>query len=301
MKKPKWRCAYPNSHKVKFGGKFLTQWEGYHLTLQQSTGGTISADKLRGYPEQSANLSYTANTFYHFNGWNSTGANIQNSKVPFTQDTTAKANFIYDPIPTSAQTNVGGGIWMNHDLDYDDGGPGIKRIDHPVYYYNYYKTEQSDPVLLRVELPGPEYYYTLEAAHRVANKISGWHLPTNSDWNTYLGINGPFNQSYRKVISQNTRDWFPSGEKQVMGYTATTFNAMPYMDYESMRTFDISGGDYRVLTGSHPYARDLISRWWVASGKELSGVNYAIVVDGFNFIGRSYWAGNYMPVRLKKD
>lgn len=33
MKNPKWKCAYPNSHKVKFGSKFLTQWDGYHLTL----------------------------------------------------------------------------------------------------------------------------------------------------------------------------------------------------------------------------------------------------------------------------
>lgn len=110
MKNPKWRCAYPNSHKVKFGGKFLTQWEGYHLTLQQSTGGTISADKLRGYPEQSANLSYTANNDYYFNGWQSTGANIQNNKVPFTQDTTAKATFSYTnptrSIHTKSNTNV---------------------------------------------------------------------------------------------------------------------------------------------------------------------------------------------------
>ena len=27
MKNPKWKCAYPNSHKVKFGGKFLTQFD----------------------------------------------------------------------------------------------------------------------------------------------------------------------------------------------------------------------------------------------------------------------------------
>ena len=95
MKNPKWRCAYPNSHKVKFGGKFLTQWDGYHLTLEQSTGGTISADKLKGYQEQSANLSYTANQDYYFNGWQSTGANIQNNQVPFTADTTAKGSFVY--------------------------------------------------------------------------------------------------------------------------------------------------------------------------------------------------------------
>ena len=96
MKNPKWKCANDTgTHKVKFGGKFLTQWDGYHLTLEQSTGGTISADKLKGYQEQSANLSYTANQDYYFNGWQSTGANIQNNQVPFTQDTTAKGSFAY--------------------------------------------------------------------------------------------------------------------------------------------------------------------------------------------------------------
>ena len=95
MKNPKWKCAYPNSHKVKFGGKFLTQWDGYHLTLEQYTGGTISADKLKGYQGQSANLSYTANQDYYFNGWQSTGANIQNNQVPLTQNTTAKGSFVY--------------------------------------------------------------------------------------------------------------------------------------------------------------------------------------------------------------
>lgn len=105
MKNPKWRCAYPGTHKVKFGGKFLTQWDGYHLTLEQSTGGTISADKLKGYQGQSANLSYTANTDYYFNGWQSTGANIQNNQVPFTADTTAKGSFVYTN-PTKAYNNT---------------------------------------------------------------------------------------------------------------------------------------------------------------------------------------------------
>ena len=105
MKNPKWKCAYPGTHKVKFGGKFLTQWDGYHLTLEQSTGGTISADKLKGYQEQSANLSYTANQDYYFNGWQSTGANIQNNQVPFTADTTARGSFAYTSPLRTIHTN----------------------------------------------------------------------------------------------------------------------------------------------------------------------------------------------------
>jgi hypothetical protein len=372
MKNPKWRCAYPGTHKVKFGGKFLTQWSGYHLflnqneggtitadktkggynetvtlssipnygytfdgysltgstltgdqfnfvssnvtaegsftempkhtlTLQQTTGGTITANKLTGYINENANLSYTANFGYSFNGWQTTGASVQNNKIPFTQDTTARGKFVYDPIPSSAQTNVGGGTWMNHDMDFDDGGTGIKKLTNLVYYYNYYSSENASPVILRVELPGPEYYYTLEAAHRIANKISGWHVPTMNDWKNYIGVSGPIHLPYYTVISQDTRKWFPSGANQIMTYSDTTFNAMPYMGYENMVRFDVSAGAYRVKTGSEPFARNLISQWWVASGVELSGITYTIQVDGINFVAQSCGAGNYRPVRLKKD
>ena len=54
--------------------------------------------------------------------------------------------------------NVGGKIWMAENLAYDDGGSGI--------YYNPYNKE---------------YYYTWEAANRIAMKF-GWKLPTNEDW-----------------------------------------------------------------------------------------------------------------------
>lgn len=133
MKNPKWKCANDTgTHKVKFGGKFLTQWDGYHLTLEQSTGGTISADKLKGYQEQSANLSYTANQDYYFNGWASTGANIQNNQVPFTQDTTAKGSFVYTN-PTKSYNNTvtgfsaAGAIRSGYSNRYDADPDGYKK------------------------------------------------------------------------------------------------------------------------------------------------------------------------------
>lgn len=302
MKNPKWKCAYPNSHKVKFGGKFLTQWDGYHLTLEQSTGGTISADKLKGYQGQSANLSYTANTFYHFNGWNSTGANIQNNQVPFTADTTAKANFVYDPIPTSAQSTIAGVTWMNHDLDYDDGGTGIMRVDKPVYYYDYYSAENADPVTLRVDLPGPVYYYNLEAANRIANKISGWHLSTVWDWDQSFWINKNIHKDYTYLISrQNTRKWFPSGARYTIGSRETDFNAMPYSNYGMENKFIVSAGDYKVGQGNRPSSWDLISNWWIASSDALGGVLYHIAINERNIrVGLAH-AEDYYPVRLVKD
>lgn len=75
MKNPKWRCAYPGRHKVKFGGKFLTQWDGWHLTLLPSEYGTISGDNLVGSEGEICNLTaYPQRTTNGFLGYNLSGA-----------------------------------------------------------------------------------------------------------------------------------------------------------------------------------------------------------------------------------
>lgn len=55
---------------------------------------------------------------------------------------------------------IGRQTWMQENLAIDDGGDGIG--------YN------SDI---------DEYYYTWEAAKRIADGISGWHLPSVDEWN----------------------------------------------------------------------------------------------------------------------
>lgn len=54
---------------------------------------------------------------------------------------------------------IGNQLWMTENLKYDDGGDGI-----------IYNPENG------------EYYYTWDAAMRVAKKL-GWKLPSVEDWN----------------------------------------------------------------------------------------------------------------------
>lgn len=51
---------------------------------------------------------------------------------------------------------IGNQEWMLEDLAIDDGGPGITKLDN-------------------------HYYYTYDAAKRIADKVSGWRLPTLND------------------------------------------------------------------------------------------------------------------------
>jgi len=55
---------------------------------------------------------------------------------------------------------IGNQAWMAENLAIDDGGDGI--------YYN--------------EKNG-QYYYTWDAAMRVAKSIPGWHIPSAEEWN----------------------------------------------------------------------------------------------------------------------
>lgn len=93
MKNPKWREAYPARHKLKYGGKFLTSWTGYGLTLLPSEYGTISGDKLRGYEDDICHFTaYPTTLMNEFQGYDLTGAGyIQGN------------NYIYTNGPATAQ------------------------------------------------------------------------------------------------------------------------------------------------------------------------------------------------------
>lgn len=55
---------------------------------------------------------------------------------------------------------IGDQVWMSKNLAIDDGGEGI--------FYN---------------PKNKEYYYTWDAAVRIAKAIPGWHLPSVDEWN----------------------------------------------------------------------------------------------------------------------
>lgn len=79
-----------------------------------------------------------------------------------------------DPPTPTDEITIGTQTWKNVNMAIDDGQGGI--------YTQTVNYGQGDVT---------EYYYTWAAAVRVANSISGWHLPTGDEWDTLANTIGP--------------------------------------------------------------------------------------------------------------
>jgi uncharacterized protein (TIGR02145 family) len=100
------------------------------------------------------------------------------------------AIFPYSP----DSVTIGTQTWMSKNLDIDDGGEGILTYDFT-----------SDPNLSSC---GIQYYYTYEAALRLANSLDGWHLPTSTEWNTLIDYVG---HDVAGTKLKSTYGWYNNG------------------------------------------------------------------------------------------
>ena len=88
------------------------------------------------------------------------------------------------PGPTFDEVTIGTQTWMAKNLAIDDGQGGI--------YTRTVNYGLGDVV---------EYYYTWDAAVRVAANIDGWHLPSNKEWNSLISAAGGSSTAGTKLKS----------------------------------------------------------------------------------------------------
>lgn len=81
-------------------------------------------------------------------------------KVLLTENEYRKVCEILNESTIGKTVKIGDQVWMAENLAIDDDGEGIA--------YN---------------VKNNEYYYTWDAAMRIAKSIPGWHLPTAKEWN----------------------------------------------------------------------------------------------------------------------
>lgn len=94
------------------------------------------------------------------------------------------------PGPSFDEVTIGTQTWMAKNLAIDDGGTGIKTTDN---------------VTANGVNFGTQYYYTWDAAMRIANSISGWHLPTQAEWETLVDYAGGVKYSDGEPASSKLR------------------------------------------------------------------------------------------------
>lgn len=133
------------------------------------------------------------------------------------------------PAPTFDEVTIGSQTWMSKNLAIDDGGEGI--------YTQTVNYGQGDVV---------EYYYTWDAAVRVAASIPGWHLPTKAEWDTLANAVGGTSVAGTKLKS--TTGWSSGNGTDDYGFTV--FPA----GYEEAGSFGDLGSRARIWTATESSA-----------------------------------------------
>ena len=98
---------------------------------------------------------------------------------------------------------IGSQEWMVLNTEIDDGGTGITIL-------NTYSTN------------GTGYFYTFDAAQRIANSIQGFHIPTESEWNTLITVNGQAYITAPTLAKTNGDDciWWDGNGTNTTGFSA---------------------------------------------------------------------------------
>lgn len=146
-----------------------------------------------------------------------------------------------EPYPFEEVT-IGTQIWSKPNLDIDDGGEGIHKVDNVTAMgYNL----------------GTQYYYTWDAAVRVCSNIVGWHLPTKDEWEVLINRRPDMVGKWIK----STYGWEPN-EYGGNGTDLYGFTALPVGVWEFNNNRLINNGYYTwhwsaTTNGTYAYANIL--------------------------------------------
>lgn len=157
-----------------------------------------------------------------------------------------------EPYPFD-EVSIGTQKWMAKNLDIDDGGEGIRvRTDLIVNGINF----------------GTQYYYTWDAANRIASNIPGWHLPNKDDIDLFkstVEADARRTGRYNSQMVKSRTGWTRNGSSPLNNVDYYHFNAQPvdYVIYNS-NTNTYSGprtdGYYCCYWGSYfPSAHNVYS------------------------------------------
>lgn len=260
---------------VSVVGNFLEDTK-YTVTCTNDGNGTIAASPTSNYTGSTVTLSSTPNSGYDFDSYtliSGTGASISGNTLTIgTSNVTVKGNFVADPI--SDKVVIGGKTWMSKNLAIDDGQGGITTA--VVNYGNGNVTE---------------YFYTWEAAVRVAASISSWHLPSDAEFEAlYSAVGGRSNAG--KYL-KSTYGWSSGAGLDSYGFTALPAGDFAY--------------EYNYTTHAYSWNHKSFGTaafFWTSNESEYDTVDayYKVLNTGNGGSGsRMNKSSNMLAVRLIKD
>ncbi len=293
-----------NGNIVVNNGRWINCSQPYsikrHVNILSTPGGTITAEPVEGYDGYVVKLSHTDNPYYTFMNYNVSGARLYNDRyfrfegsdvtVSGTWQFSTKwlcDNWVKISPKQYGYTYFSDSIWTNKNLEVDDGGPGIYKVDNVI---------GRDGTNF-----GTQYYYTFEAAKRIVDTIPGWHLPrctgkyyevdTWDNLDTHIKVNN-IKSDYGWYMPPNYYN----------GNNSSGFNALPV-------GFMLMEGGSMILPG---YAVGQCT-WFVSAsqtggGCSPAGYSYVAAIqydanhinDNGSYVPSTHYGGAY-SVRLVKD
>lgn len=188
------KIVFQNSKILTLGGNWIIPVPGvgpepqYTITIGTSTHGSVSASALSATAGTTITLTATPDTDYQLDYFTLNGiAIVGNSFVMPNADVTVSAVFVA-AAPTFDTVTIGSQTWMSKNLAYDDGREGIY-----TQTVNYGQGSVT------------EYYYTWDAALRIAASIEGWRLPTWAECETLCTtVGSPYGTKLKSSYGWNS-------------------------------------------------------------------------------------------------
>jgi uncharacterized protein (TIGR02145 family) len=126
------------------------------------------------------------------------------------------------------------------------------------------------------------YLYDWETAKKICP--TGWHLPSDNDWETLVNFAGGKSYAAVKLKEKGTAHWQEYDD--IVGTNETGFTALP-------------GGSRFYI---HFMYGGSTGFWWSSTEEDQYGVWYRSITNGYNSVSRSsYSNGSAVSVRCIKD
>lgn len=163
---------------IVYNNEYELLWPEYipdprYLTLNQTTGGIITADKMSGYDGEIVTLSNTASSNYEFGSYSITGSTLTGNQFTFAgSDVTAEANFLSNIISTGTFDNhyAEGSIYYYIEGSKSGGVTNKRGISRQITLGG----EGRLMVYRRRTLSNPDYYPICVINDAATARDTGW-------------------------------------------------------------------------------------------------------------------------------